>query len=615
MNRIQSWLVGATSRLVPELNKFVSQAGGTMELARGVLQESMAMRRENRRITEDRAMMLIETQAMSGSGPAMGEAQFKERLWELELALEDRGWQRQLAVSQMEFSRYGIQQLILMCRLYKIKNPLIKRGVEICAYYVFGRGVEITSDDDAVNEQIERFLADPSNAKELGHCGLVEKHASLQTDGNVFFVFFSEKGTGDVKVRTIDPVEIQQIITDPDDSSIPWFYRRTWAQQTFDLTNGVAQVEQKEAWYPALNSAPAKMPQQINGKPVFTDHPVYHMKEGGLPKWHFASPPIYAAIDWADAYKNFLQDWATITRQLARFGWDVETQGGQQSIQSTAAALGTTLAQGGTSIERNPPPVAGAAFVRGPGMKIAPFKTSGATTEPEQGRRVMLQVAAAFGLPETFFGDASVGSLATSQSLDRPTELKFLESQERWREALIVIFSFALRQSVDFPKGRLREALTARNVDLAKLRFQVLREAPKKSDKPDQGLDAAASPTLNVIVKFPAILEHDIGAMVEAIVKAATLNGYTMAGTLDKKTVAMALMAEIGIDNPEEVFNTMYPSYDPVQGEGDGQDPEPPPAPAFPAAPAFNTETARMVRQLARAVESLTARAKGHDHR
>src|SRR6266566_306464 len=54
------------------------------------------------------------------STPLSGPAQFKERLWELELALEDRGWVRETTLAALEFSRAGISQLIKICRVYAI---------------------------------------------------------------------------------------------------------------------------------------------------------------------------------------------------------------------------------------------------------------------------------------------------------------------------------------------------------------------------------------------------------------------------------------------------------------------------------------------------------------
>ncbi len=157
------------------------------------------------------------------------------------------------------------------------------------------------------------------------------------------------------------------------------------------------------------------------------------------------------------------------------------------------------------------------------------MRTAGATTEPEQGRRVMLMVAAAFGLPETFFGDASTGSLATAVSLDRPTELKFLEAQERWREVLQRIARFVLTRSCTAPKGKLREKANGKNVD------QIV-----------------------IDVKFPSILEHDITARVTAIVEAMNLNGFQTTG-IDERTGVGLLLAELGVEDVQGVLEAMYP--------------------------------------------------------
>lgn len=532
---------------------------------------------------------LAEAEMMGGGGPAKAmverDVKLTERLWELELALDDRGWQRENAIMTIEFSRYGLNQIIRVCRLYFIKNPLVKRGVKISSYYVFGRGFEIRCEDETANDVIQKFLNAPGNLAELGHIGLVAKEETIHSDGNLFVALFEDEGSGETVVRTIDAIEINEIVCNPDDASEPWYYQRRWNQQVFNPADGTLKNENAEAWYPALGYEPDAKLKEINSKPVMWNSPVCHMKVDGLAKWKFGCPPVYAALDWARSYQHFLEDWCTITRALARFAWNVETKGGQQAIQAFQQVMTTTLADGGTQIERNPPPTTGAAFVTGPGNKLTPMRTAGASTEPEQGRRVLLMVAAAFGLPETFFGDASTGSLATAQSLDRPTELKFLEAQERWREFLQRICMEVLRRSNSRPAGKLREAR---------------KKANKNGDLSD----------ITVSVKFPAILEHDVAQMVSAIVQATTLSGFQPAGTIDIRTAAGLLLAELGVEDVNKVLDAMYPpeEYDPeVKPE------EQPPAGAphgHAVAPSFAQE-ARMleaVTQLRRASEKLLAK-------
>ena len=501
----------------------------------------------------------------TGGGPAV----FKERLWELELALEDRGWVREQALAGLEFSRYGVGQLIRICRIYGIKNPLIKRGAEICALYVFGRGVEIRSEDDTADETIQDFLQ--RNSMELGHVGLAQKEQSAQTDGQLLFGL-ATKGA-QVDLHMIDPLEILDVVTDPDDTSRDWYYRRQWNRAEFDPVTGIQNYEMKEAWYPSAELAmnpPAGKSMMIQGKPVNWEMPIIRVKLGCPPKWRWGIPPLYASIDWARAYKDFLEDWATVQRTLARFALMVETKGGPGAIAAYEALLSTTFGNAsGTQIERNPPPTVGSAHVAGPDNKISAFKSAGAQVAPEQARRLMLMVAAAQGMPETFYGDASTGSLATAVSLDRPTELKFREIQQRWTDTLNRVLEYVLFISLNTPKSSLRESIghkfgTDRIKEVRILRMvprtvgnTVVWEAAKKTKETD----------IQIIVKFPAVLEHDIGVMVKAWTDVATLGGRqgVAAGIVDRRTFAEGMLSEVGVEQVDEKLDAM--------GYGEGYDP------------------------------------------
>lgn len=586
MNRVQRFLLNTAARFVPQLRRLFATAGGTIESLHAEL-EALRYRNDDRRMLVEREMIDIREAIALAAGPWKGSAQgvllhesargpavtvLKERLAELELALEDRGWRRELAIGETEFSRYGIQQLILISRLYFIKNPLVRRGVSVSAHYVFGRGFEISADDETANAVLQEFLSDDRNAAEIGQTGLVRKEESLHTDGNIFVVLFSDVATGRVVLRTIDALEIDEIITDPDDKEVKQYFRRRWSSQIFDVQTGTTKPSFDEAWYPALGYDPPSKPAMIGGKPCHWDEPVMHIPVGGLPKWHFGCPLVYPALDWARSYRHFLEDWCTLTRALARFAWGVETKGGQQAIASLKQALATTLGNDGSAIEQNPPATMASTWITGTGNKMSPMRTAGATTEPEQGRRVMLMVAAAFGLPETFFGDASTGSLATAQSLDRPTELKFLERQEHWRSELIKLCRAVLERSGSAAKG-------------------ALREAGKVAKK------------VTIKVDFPSVLEHDIAKRVNAIVAAMTLNGYEALG-IDEKTGVGMLLAELGVENVQVVLDTMYPEgkYEPDRTI----EPEPTPTPA-PGAPPNGGPPQRDVKRGQPAKEAIDA--------
>lgn len=506
----------------------------------------------------------FESLRESHAGPVDSPRQFKERLWELELALEDRGWVREVTLANLEFSRLGVQQLVRICRIYAIKNPWIKRGAEICALYVFARGVEIRSEDTTANDVIQDFLE--RNKKELSHIALASKEQSIQTDGSLYFALPAGPD-GSVKVTMIDPLEVMDVITDPDDTSVPRFFLRQWSR--LDTENNQA-PEQLNVWYPAVDYIGTEKthPTQIQGKLVNWDMPVLRVKIGCPANWRWGIPPLYASVDWARAYKDFLEDWATVQRTLSRFALMIETKGGAGAIAAYNALLNTTFADAqGTQIERNPPPVTGSAHISGPDNKVMPFKSAGAQDSPEQARRLLLGVAAAQGMPETFYGDASTGSLATAQSLDRPTELKFLEMQNRWIDTLNQILQYVLNVSARTPKGRMREAIQQHGVKAIRIipmrpRMTVngiIWEAGRIQQKGD----------VNIIVKFPAVLEHDPSVMVDAWAHVATLGGRTgiPAGIVDRRTVAAGMLHEIGYEDTAQLLDDTYgkpgTDYDP----------------------------------------------------
>src|SRR6266481_4973980 len=115
------------------------------------------------------------------AGPITAQGAFGD----IELALQNVEWRREINLSWLEFSRWGIQQIILISRLYYVKNPLIQRAIELLASYIFARGVEVTSDDPAANDTLIEFF--DRNKVVLGPTALAALDKRLSTDGQVFF--------------------------------------------------------------------------------------------------------------------------------------------------------------------------------------------------------------------------------------------------------------------------------------------------------------------------------------------------------------------------------------------------------------------------------------------
>jgi len=509
----------------------------------------------------------------------------QERLAELELALEDAGWMKLSSESNREFSREGLKKINQLARLYWIKNPLIKRAVLTQTQYVFGQGINIEAEDPDVNEVIQEFLDDPKNRAELTeHQARMIKETELQVFGNIFFVFFVNKSTGRVRVRTIPVDEISDIITDPEDAKTPLYYRRDWTERRFNTNTGQYEVRQRTAYYPDWkNLNPAKT---IAGKKV-EDAVVYHVAVNKLSDMKFGVSEIYAACDWARAYKEFLEDWATIVKAYSRFAWRLTAKGGKKGVASAKEKLQSTLG-GGTGVETNPPPVTASTFIGTEGTRLEPIKTAGATTKAEDGRRLLLMVSAATGIYEHYFGDPSTGNLATAKSMERPMELMFRDRQQLWASVFQEILQFVIEQSVRAPRGKL-PGQTLKNEngeEYVQLANDKDNEDPELRDKPINR---------RVNITFPDILEKDIEARVKAIVSAATLDGKAPAGTLELKHITKLLLLALGEENVDEIISRMFP--DDQEGETGETEEE-----------AFEQMMVDAVRELREAVKKLASK-------
>lgn len=474
-----------------------------------------------------------------------------ERLASLEMALEAQGWRVLSADADNEFSREGLRDITRFARIMALKNPLIKRGIAVQRLYVFGQDYNVTAKQEEIDDLLTQFYDDTRNLAELtSQQAIGQKEVELMTDGNLFFVFFVNTATGRVRLRSIPFDEIDDRIANPDDAKEPWYYLRRWNETIINQTSGIQETTPRAAYYPDWRYTPTARPAVIGDIPVQWDRPVFHVRVGGYGNWKFGLSEIYDAIDWARAYKEFLEDWASIVRAYRKFAFQLSTPGGRTALGAAKTKLNAGPLGGGAV---DMPPSVGSTFISGPDVSLTPVRTSGATVSAEDGRRLLLMVAASFGLPETYFGDASVGTLATAKSLDRPTELKMIDRQTLWATTLGAIHDYVLFWAVKAPQGPLRGlGRVVATVEDGQLAEQLVW---------NDGVEA------HVVVSFPPVVTDDIAQTVTAITQAATLGGSPLAGTIELPTLAGLLMSALGVKDSDEILAGMFP---------DGQAPETP---------------------------------------
>lgn len=523
----------------------------------------------------------IESLRVEAMQAEFNEEILTERMAQLELALEDANWMRLMFENEHEFSRDGIRKITDLARIMYIKNPLINRAALVMALYVWAQGVNVKYKDKTLNKILQDFWDDPKNRVELtSHQSQMMKQIDMEVESNIFFVFFTRPSDGRVRVRTLAFDEITEIISDPEDSKTPWYYVRKWTEKKLNPATGRSATRQCQAYYPDWQYNPKVKPVKIGSVEVMWSSPVYHVKMGGMSRWKFGVSQVYSAIDWARAYKEFLEDVASLMRAYSRFAWKRITKG-KKGVAAEKAKMATTLAAGGTRTETNPPPVTGAMAFMGEGTDLQPMQLRGAAISAEDGRRFLLMVAAGVGLPETYFGDVSVGTFATAKSMDRPTELAMKERQTFWTDTFRSMFEYVLLQAMKANESPIKALGHIKQTD--------------DSDEIEEHIVWNSGVNTMVDIDFPPILEKDIQTAVQAVVTALTLNGQQLT-LLDEQTATRLILKAMAEDDVDEIVAELFPD-----GENSPTQPNPPaPSIAGKGSQAAATPSEALVREAAR---------------
>lgn len=466
----------------------------------------------------------------------------QENLLRLEMAMEDDGWRRLGWDADREFTRQGISEIIKVSRALYISHPLIQRAVDVKTYYVWAQGVSRTASDGKVQELIvDPFINDMGNQAELfGHQSQLLTDVDQQVDGSLFYALHTSP-LGDVSVRTIPVEQFTEIMTREGDAGITTFYRRVWAEDIFDAATGERRVTQKEELYPDFRYHPDMKPETVGGLRVNWETPIMYNKTGGLKHMKFGIPETFSSMEWARAYKGFLEDWHTLVKSLSRFAWKATThpkkiKGLKRRLEEEGKGSEGEEAEGEEPAKGSRRKRIGDAFIGKEGDKLESINKTGATVSSDDARPSRLMVAAAFGLPDTILsGDVDIGNFATSKTLDRPTELMMVSRQTFYsqRERDLIRYQMDAKvRSLDIPGKRVKDPRTGLNMIVPTM-----------------------DPTVEI--SFPPVLEHDVKGNVDSIIAAATLNGKADAGVIPPELRTKMLLEALGVDDVEKAMDEM----------------------------------------------------------
>lgn len=426
-----------------------------------------------------------------------------------------------------EFSLAAVRFVGALAKAQYITNPVVKRSVDVRAYYTFGQGMSVSSPVPAVQEVIDAFMLDRQNRRVLtGHTARVRREVDAIVTGNLYFLLATDRQSGKVRVRLARSGEIDDIIYGQDGS--PLYYHRVWTRDKPDLNTGVALVETVEMYYPDWRHDPPaqERPATINGRPITWDERVYHVKRNTVEESRYGISELVSVREAAEKYIRHLDNISAINETLAIFAMMATS-----STKAGAEAVATTLQARADAVRLGTEQPGGIIAATGD-VALQPVRSGGVATSADEGRRQLLLVCSGTGFPEHYVaGDPSTGNLATATSMERPVELLIANAQEGWREVFADLLDYAVRAAATAPGGPFMLGSEGDEPTMVTVAGEVLDSA--------------------IEVTFPPILEHDRLALVQAVAAAAS----AVPGELfPREFVQREFLKALGVPDPEAVL-------------------------------------------------------------
>lgn len=344
------------------------------------------------------------------------------------LRSEDLGWQK-LGVGGGDLSQITLHEAKEVSKRlhgYMESNPLLSRGREVRASYLFSSKYEIGTEgaETKISKQQLNIINSKKNQEAVFGMEALERLESERYAAGQLFVLF-DRGTKEF--QHISFQEIGDIIYNPDDSSEIWYVRRDWTATIVGAGENTQQVT-NEVYYPASTYTPPRggFAKVIRGKRVDDTKRMIVDRVNVQAGSNLGIPDSFAAAPWALAYSSYLSDGSKVLAALAEWAWLVKPK--KRNPAERAAA--TVRSERG---------VAGTLFTD---MDVQSLPTSNAI-DLNTGRPLAAQVASALGISIVLLlaDPGQSGAYGTAQTLSDPNRRTMEARRERNTSFLIECLS------------------------------------------------------------------------------------------------------------------------------------------------------------------------------
>jgi len=387
---------------------------------------------------------------------------------EADFALEDEGWISLAGQTGDVISSSERIVNLKLSRLYAVKYPMGKQSIRLWTDYTFGTGMVWNTKDEKAKKVLEAFWGSKENESLLSARGQRKSSDKLLIDGEVFFALFLGMG-GKETIRWIDPLEITEIITDSDDVEKVMYYKRVWTD---------SQNKSQEAHYRSTINMNGELAKDSQDKTVqVKDGPIVYLLTYNTTTQR-GNPLLLPALIWMKYHHRQLASYLAVDLAQSKFVLRSKVKGGQAAVDAIKAKTQDKEINAGSTLLENM------------GVDTSAFKIDARAKNAYDGARLIkLQVCAAVGIPEQYFGDLATGNLATAKTVELPMIKMFQSYQRVWADTYLDIDQIVLQHNnlpvdthidFDFPP------IAPRDVQLAaQALVSILQVMPNLADSPE----------------------------------------------------------------------------------------------------------------------------------
>ena len=248
------------------------------------------------------------------------------------LEFDEKGWKPVNMLNDEGIKLEDVQTISQQARLQTNSNALLKRGAQLRASYVFGRGFKMSSNGKQLATRFLNIIEDPINQAMLFSEEACKKNEkTLFTDGN----FFAALNKSTSQFSRIPLSEIAGFAVSATNNEVITYILREY---TRPKNVGGTETETVKVWYPTDYAAQNGLQSRIQGIAVDKNVVVFHRKENDETGSVWGVPDCLPAMPWAWAYSEYLKDGSKMLKALSAIAWQVKTKT-QKGVTNAAAKI------------------------------------------------------------------------------------------------------------------------------------------------------------------------------------------------------------------------------------------------------------------------------------